>query len=75
MNPEMKSTRNEISTYHKRNSIYITFHCGRNEMKFRFAGGLGKTAHSIKVDHLRFDEINPSANVSFRMISFRVVFI
>ena len=28
--PEMKSTRTEISTHHKRNFAYITFHCGRN---------------------------------------------
>ena len=29
MRPEMKSARNEISTHHKGNSVYITFHCGR----------------------------------------------
>ena len=27
MRPEMKSSRSEISTHHKRNSIYISFHC------------------------------------------------
>ena len=27
--PEMKSTRNEIQIHHKRNSVHITFHCGR----------------------------------------------
>ena len=28
----LHETRNEISIHHKRNSIYITFHCGWNEM-------------------------------------------
>ena len=36
MRPEMKSTRNEILSHHKRNSVYINFHYGQNEMKFRF---------------------------------------
>ena len=35
MRPEMKSTRIEFSTSHKRNSVYITFHCGLNEISFR----------------------------------------
>ena len=30
----LHETRNEISTHHKMNSVYITFHCGRNEMNF-----------------------------------------
>ena len=34
MRPEMKSTRSEISIHHKGNSVYITFHCGRNEVNF-----------------------------------------
>ena len=36
MKPEMKSTHNEFSNHYKRNSVYITFHCRRNEMKIRF---------------------------------------
>ena len=31
---EMKYTGNEISTHHESNSVYITFHGGRNEMNF-----------------------------------------
>ena len=38
MRPEMKSTRNEISTHHKRNSVYITFHCRRSENEISFSG-------------------------------------
>ena len=34
MRPEMKTTRIKISTYHKRNSVYITFYCRHNEMNF-----------------------------------------
>ena len=34
MRPKMKYTQKEISTHHKTNSVYITFHCGRNEMNF-----------------------------------------
>ena len=34
MRPAIKSTGNEISTHHKRNSVYITFHCEGNEMNF-----------------------------------------
>ena len=30
----LHETRNKISTHHKRNSVYIDFHCGRNEMNF-----------------------------------------
>ena len=74
MRPEIKSTRIEISTSHKRNSIYITFYCGRNEMKIRFAGCPRNTAHSIRTDHSCFDKINAFADVSFCMISFRVMF-
>ena len=44
----MKSTLNEILTHHKKNSVSITFHCGRNKMKFCFGGGPTKTAYSIK---------------------------
>ena len=31
MRPGMKSTRNEISIYYERNSVYVTFHCRQNE--------------------------------------------
>ena len=41
---EMTFTRNEISFHHKKKSAYITFQCGRNEMKFLFRGGRNKTA-------------------------------
>ena len=34
MRPAMKSTQNEISTHHKRNPVYIAFHCKGNEMNF-----------------------------------------
>ena len=43
-------------------------------MKFCFGDGSKKTAHSAKTCHSCFDEINACANVSFRMISFRLVF-
>ena len=33
-----------------------------------------KAAHSVKANQLCFDEIKPCADVSFHMISFRVVF-
>ena len=36
MKPEMKSTHNEFSNRCKRNSVYINFHCRRNEMKLCF---------------------------------------
>ena len=36
---EMKSTQDGIETHRKRNPIYITFNCGRNEMKFCFEDG------------------------------------
>ena len=58
MKPEMKSPQNEILTNHKKNSVYITFHCGRNDMKFRFGGGPRKTVHSLKANHFCFDETN-----------------
>ena len=51
MRPEMKSTRNKMLTQQKRNYVYITFHCGRNEMKFRFGGGPRQTVHSVKANH------------------------
>ena len=44
-------------------------------MKFRFWGGLTQMAHSVKANHFCFDEINACADVSFHMISFRVVFV
>ena len=40
MRREMKPTQNETSTHHKRNSVYITFYCGQNEISFR---GLSET--------------------------------
>ena len=54
--------------------FYITFHRGRNDMKFRLGGSLRKTVHSIKSNHFCFDEINARTNVFFPVISFRVVF-
>ena len=68
MRLEMKSTRYEILTHHKINSVYITFHCRRNKMKFRFWGGPMNTAHSAEANQFCFDEINASANVSVHMI-------
>ena len=35
-----------VGAHHKRNSVYITFHCGLNEMSFRFGGAPRKTDHS-----------------------------
>ena len=35
----LHETRNEILTYHKKNSVYITFHFRQNEMNFRFDSG------------------------------------
>ena len=65
----MKSTRDETSNHHKRNSVYITFHYGRN--------GVGvspsRTVHSVKANHSCFDEINRCPDVYFRMNLFRVV--
>ena len=74
MGSEMKSTGNETLTHHKRNSVYIAFHCGQNEMKFRFRVGSRKTVYSGKANHFCFDEISSCADVSFHMISFRVMF-
>ena len=74
MRPEMNSTQNEISTHHKRNSVYFTFHYGRNEMKFRFGGGPRKKVHSVQANHFCFNKVNACAIVSFHMISFWVVF-
>ena len=67
MTHEIKSTQNEISIHHKRNSVYITFHCGQNEIKFHFRGGLRKTAHPEKANHICFDEIKACADVSFHI--------
>ena len=67
-------TRNELSTHHKRNPLYIVLLYGRSEIKFRFGSGPRKTAHLVKVNHFCFDEISASANVYFHMISFRVAF-
>ena len=45
MRPEMKYTRNKILLRHEEESIYVTYHCGRNEMKFLFRVGRSETAH------------------------------
>ena len=75
MRPEMQSIRNEISTHYKRNYVYITFHCGAKWNEISFRGWFDKkTAHPVKVNSSCFDEINVCVDVSFRMISFRVVF-
>ena len=34
MRSEIKSTRNETSAHHERNSVYITFDSRQNEMNF-----------------------------------------
>ena len=67
--PEMKfqSTIKEIL-------FTLLFHCGWNEIKFRFGGFPRKTVHSVKCSQLCFDEISACADVSFHMISFLVMF-
>ena len=60
--------------HHKRNPIYITFNCGQNKIKFCFGDGPKKPANSAKTSHSCFDEINAYADVSFHLISFRLVF-
>ena len=75
----LHETRNEIDPRRNLNApqkdpIYITFNYARNEIKFCFGDGPKKTAHSAKTSHSCFDEINACADVSFRMISFRLVF-
>ena len=70
MKPEMKSTRNEISTHHKKNSIYTTFHCERNEMNF--VSWEFRNNRSIKLKPIIL--VYASADASFHMISFRLVF-
>ena len=37
-NKDLRETRNEISTNHKRNSVYITFHSRRSENEISFSG-------------------------------------
>ena len=71
----MKSTRNEILTHCKESSVYITFLCGRNEVKICFGDGPRKMIHSVKANHFCFDEITACADVSFCIISIRIVFI
>ena len=56
--------------FHKRNYVYLTFHCGRNETNFFFRGSPRWTALRIKTNLL----VYACADVSFHMISFRVVF-
>ena len=70
----MNFTRNEILTHQKRNSVYITSRCRWNEVKILFGGGTRKTTHSVKANHFYFYEINAFADVSCRLISFRVMF-
>ena len=38
MRSEIKSTQNETSAHHERNSVYITFDCRQNEMNFIWGG-------------------------------------
>ena len=58
--PEKKSTQNKISIHHQRNYVHINFYCRRNERNF--------------VSGVAQEKISPRADVSFYMISFRVVF-
>ena len=51
MKPEIRSTRNETLTHHKRNSVYITSQCEKNEVKFCFEGASKKTTHLLKAMH------------------------
>ena len=52
MRPKMKSTRNEILFHHEKNSVYITCHCGQNEIKIYFRVGRSQTTHQkIKTNH------------------------
>ena len=50
---------------------YITFYWGRNKMKF--VSGVVQDKHPIKEKPINF--VSACADVSFHMISFRVVFI
>ena len=70
----MESTHNEISPRHKRNSIYIIFHCRQNEMNFCLKAGPKKMAHLVKAKYFYFDEINACADVSSLMVPFQVAF-
>ena len=70
MRPEMKSSRNEVSTRHKINSVDITFHYGRNKMNF--FSGVVRDKRPIKYKSIIL--IYACADVSFHMILFRVVF-
>ena len=40
----MNFTRDEISFRHEKKSVYVTFHSGRNEIKFYFLGSRSETA-------------------------------
>ena len=62
MRPEIKFTRNEISFRHEKNSVYISLHCGRNEMIF--------FGFNLLIYSICFYEICPCVDISFRMISF-----
>ena len=42
----LHETRNEISAHHKRNSVYITFHCG--QIKMNFISGVVRDKRPIK---------------------------
>ena len=55
---------------HKRNSVYITFHCGRNEVNF--VSGVVRDKRSIKYKPII--HVYGCADVSFHMVSFWLVF-
>ena len=52
MRLKMKYTRNEISFRHEKNYVYITCHCGRNEMEFNFGVGRSEAAHQKNINKL-----------------------
>ena len=45
MRPKMKFNQNKILLVYEKNSVYIIFHCGPNEIQFRFGDGRRETAH------------------------------
>ena len=74
MKLEMKSTHNEFSNRCKRNSIYINFHCRRNEMKLCFGVVEETQPIQLKANHFCFDKINACADASFHMTLFWAAF-
>ena len=73
MRPNIKSTRNEILSHHKEILFTLSFNTSEIKLRFHFGGGPRKTGYSVRADHICFDNINACADVSFNMISFRVV--